>query len=89
MEAGTTVIGKAIDYFIKSEKTTRVSSIFVFASETRFLPNDKMAQTFLVKEFKNEFCPLYSGVSARSVMWGGEGRWRRLEGLVKRELRIA
>lgn len=89
MSAGTTVIETAINAFIKSEKTSRVSSIFVFASETRFLPNDKMARTFLVKEFKNDFCPLYSAISARSIMWGGEGRWRTLEGLVKKELRIA
>lgn len=89
MEAGTTVIGKAINDFIKNEKTTRVSSIFAFASETRFLPNDKMARTFLAKEVKNDFCQLHSGISARSIMFGGDGRWRTLEDLVKRELRVA
>lgn len=89
MNAGTTVIEAATKDFIKSEKTARVSSIFIFASETRFLPNDKMARTFLVKEFKNEFCPLYSGISVRSIMGGGERRWRSLEDLVQRELRIA
>jgi hypothetical protein len=88
MEAGTTVIGKAIDDFIKSEKTKRVSSIFVFASETRFLPDDKMSRGFLVKEIRNDYCPLHAGISTRSVMWGGEGRWRTLESFAERELRM-
>ena len=56
MELGITVIQGAIDGFIETEKTTRVSSVFVFSSETRLLPHEQTAQLFRVKEFQNKYC---------------------------------
>lgn len=88
MKAGTSVIERAIDDFIRTEKSTRVSSSFVFASETRFLPDEKMARTFLVRECRNEFCKLHAGISARDVETGGAGRWHTLEDFAERELRL-
>jgi hypothetical protein len=56
MAAGIAVIQAAVDGFIEREKTTRVSSVFVFASETRFPVAGKTAHIFGVKEFRNRHC---------------------------------
>ena len=85
MSAGTTVIGNAVNNFIQKEKTTRVSSVFVFASETRFLPTDQMARVFEVKEFRNEYCAKSSGITVPHFTHGIPN-WRALESLVQAEL---
>jgi hypothetical protein len=88
MAAGTAVIGQAIEAFIAREKTTRVSSVYVFVSETRFLPNDHMANVFRVKEFRNRYCDMPSGITIPDLTCGLPN-WRSLQSLAHRELHAA
>jgi hypothetical protein len=75
--AVTTVIENAVNGFLEKEKTTRVSSIYIFVSETTLLPREKMARTFCVKEFQNKHCALRSGIVLH--LTAQKGRWRNLQ----------
>lgn len=79
-KTATTVIENAINGFIEKEKSTRVSSIFLFVSEMKLLPNEKMARAFYVKEFQNKYCNLRSGIELR--LTDENGRWRNLQNWV-------
>jgi hypothetical protein len=86
MEAGANVIEKAVNDFIERGKTTRVSSVFVFASETRpFLPRQQMARTFMVKEFRNRFCVQGPGILIPDFSHGVKS-WRTLDDFAQRVL---
>jgi hypothetical protein len=86
MEAGTNMIENAANHFIERKKTTRVSSIFVFASEARFVPGqEKTAMTFLVKEFRNRYCEQGSGIVIPDFSHGVES-WRSLVAFAQRVL---
>jgi hypothetical protein len=85
MQAGSTVIGNAVNDFMSNEKTTRISSVFIFASETRFLPNDQMARVFRIREFQNSYCKQHSGIVFPDLTRGVHN-WRHLEDLAKRVL---
>lgn len=84
-EAGMRVIGKAVSDFIAAERTTRVSSVYVFVSETAFLPNDQMARVFKIKEFRNAFCQQGSGITIPDLT-RGVSNWRNLEDVASHEL---
>ena len=76
-KAATTVIENAINSFIKKEKTTRVSSIFLFVSETKLLPHEKMGRAFCVKEFQNKYCGRRSSIELHLTC--ENGRWCNLQ----------
>ena len=86
MDAGTDVVEKTVTHFFERKKTTRVSSVFVFASETRcFLPNNKMARIFMVKEFRNRYCERGSGIAIPDFS-NGVKKWRSLEVVTRQML---
>jgi hypothetical protein len=85
MATGARVIESAVKKFISVEKTTRVSSVFVFASATSLHDNDLMAQSFAVKEFRNEHCDKASGISIPASGTVAPN-WRTLAALAKTEL---
>jgi hypothetical protein len=72
-----TVIEQAVEDFLTKAKTTRVSSFYVFVSETKLLPRQKMARVFLVKEFQNTHCDRRSGINLQLAE--ENGRWRNLQ----------
>jgi len=85
MAAGISVIQAAVDRFIEREKTTRVSSVFVFASETRFPMPGKTAHIFRVKEFRNRHCDMASGITIPNLAYGVPN-WRCLQDVTEGEL---
>src|SRR5262249_18477491 len=76
-KAVTAVIEHAVNGFFEKEKTTRVSSVYIFVSETNLLPKAKMARTFCVKEFQNKYCSRRSGIDLRLTT--EDGRWCNLQ----------
>jgi hypothetical protein len=81
-KAGTKVIEHAVNGFIEKEKTTRVSAIYIFVSETNLLPREKMARTFCVKEFQNKYCDQRSGIDL--CLTAENDRWCNLQEWVAR-----
>lgn len=75
--AAKSIIENAIHDFIEKEKTTRVSSIFLFVSETKLLPNAKTARILCVKEFPNIYCNRGSGIIAKFSC--ENDRWHSLQ----------
>ncbi len=85
-EKGQTVIGAAIDGFIRRKKSERFSSIYLFASET-IVSVEQTARVLRVKEFPNIHCTWHSGIRA-SRLEQGAANWRNLEDVAKRELMV-
>jgi hypothetical protein len=77
-----TLIEQAVNGFLTKEKTTRVSSVYVFVSETKLLPRQKMARVFCVKEFQNTHCDRRSGINLE--LSEENGRWLNLQDWVSR-----
>jgi hypothetical protein len=79
----TTVVERAVTGFIEKERTTRVSSVYIFVSETRLLPKERMARAFLVREFQNKHCGLRSGIDLHRLTDDSD-RWCYLQDWVTR-----
>jgi hypothetical protein len=84
-ESGREVIGNAARRFLDREKSTRLTSVFVFVSETRLLPEKRMAHIFRIKEFQNQYCDKRSGICLPDLSHGAPN-WRLLQKLAEREL---
>ena len=75
----------AIQEFIRSRKTSRLSSIFILMSQVQVLNNDKMAEIFAIKEFRNEHCSKGSGVQLPNFA-NGTPNWIKLRSLAESAL---
>jgi hypothetical protein len=90
MELGTSTIENAIIKFFRHAKTTRVSSVFTFISETRvFFTQEKMAQMFRVKAFRNTHCEKGPGICIPFHIPDPLPNWTSLQSLVAAELGLA